>query len=65
MDKITRSALSNELARFDSVLTGIDPSLEVDAFNKFMMHPDFQKEILPPPIKVKKTDGSVSRKLSG
>lgn len=28
----------NTLARFDPVLTRIDPALDVDVFNKFMQH---------------------------
>lgn len=59
MDKNTRFAPFNELARFDSLLTRIDPSLEVDAFNKFMTRPDLQQGIAPPHIKVKKVEGSV------
>ncbi len=39
MNNITRSESFDELARFDHLLTRIDPFLKVDVFNQFMLRP--------------------------
>lgn len=59
MNKSHRSEPFDELARFDSLLTRIDPSLGVDVFNRFMTRPDFPGNIPQPLISAKKTDGPV------
>jgi len=52
MKKTPRSQLFDELARFDGLLTRIDPALGIEAFNKIMTRP---AGAIPPPD-VKHTD---------
>lgn len=45
MNNVTNFEPFDSLAFFDRVLTGVDPSLNIDAFNRFMTQPVLRREI--------------------
>lgn len=47
MNNITNFEPFDTLALFDRVLTGVDPALNIDAFNSFMTQPILRREIKP------------------
>jgi hypothetical protein len=58
MNNITRLKPFDELVRFEHLLTRIDPSLNIDVFNRFMLRPVVPEEIgLQSKMNLMKADG--------